>query len=82
MPNALHNPPFRADQVGSLLRPAHLIEARAQMKKKLLSVTELTKIEDAGTSVLRMTPAAFRAYRVADMNKWERVVKEGGIKAQ
>jgi hypothetical protein len=29
-----------------------------------------------------MTPAAFRAYMVADMNKWERVVKEGGIKAQ
>jgi len=33
MPNAIHTAPFRADQVGSLLRPAHLIEARAQMKK-------------------------------------------------
>ena len=47
MPNAIHTAPFRADQVGSLLRPAHLIEARTQMKKKLISVAELTKIEDA-----------------------------------
>jgi 5-methyltetrahydropteroyltriglutamate--homocysteine methyltransferase len=47
MPNAPHNPPFRADQVGSLLRPAHLIEARERMKKKQLPVAELTKIEDA-----------------------------------
>jgi hypothetical protein len=29
-----------------------------------------------------MSPAEFGAYMVADMNKWERVVKEGGIKAQ
>ena len=35
-----------------------------------------------GATVLRMTHAEFRAYMVADMKKWERVVKEGAIKAQ
>lgn len=35
-----------------------------------------------GATVLRMSPAQFGAYMVADMNKWERVVKEAGIKAQ
>jgi hypothetical protein len=29
-----------------------------------------------------MSPAEFGAYMVADMTKWQRVVKEGGIKAQ
>ena len=46
MPNTPHSPPFRADQVGSLLRPAHLIEARAQYRKKLISNAELKQIED------------------------------------
>jgi hypothetical protein len=29
-----------------------------------------------------MSPAEFGAYMVADMKKWERVVKESGIKAE
>ncbi len=39
-------PPFRADQVGSLLRPAHLIEARERRRKRLISADELGRIED------------------------------------
>jgi 5-methyltetrahydropteroyltriglutamate--homocysteine methyltransferase len=39
-------PPFRADQVGSLLRPAHLIEARGKYRKRLISAEELRQIED------------------------------------
>ena len=34
-------PPFRADQVGSLLRPAHLIEAREKYRKRLIDHAEL-----------------------------------------
>jgi methionine synthase II (cobalamin-independent) len=34
-------PPFRADQVGSLLRPAHLIDARQQYRKRLIERAEL-----------------------------------------
>jgi tripartite-type tricarboxylate transporter receptor subunit TctC len=53
---------------------------------------EITAVQDApavqkqfdsdGATIVRMSPAAFGAYMVADMNKWERVVKDGGIKAQ
>jgi 5-methyltetrahydropteroyltriglutamate--homocysteine methyltransferase len=41
-----HSPPFRADQVGSLLRPAHLIEARDKRRKRLIDGDELKRIED------------------------------------
>jgi 5-methyltetrahydropteroyltriglutamate--homocysteine methyltransferase len=39
-------PPFRADQVGSLLRPAHLIEAREKFRKRLIAADELKRLED------------------------------------
>jgi len=39
-------PPYRADQVGSLLRPAELSNARAQWKQGALSAEKLKEIED------------------------------------
>jgi 5-methyltetrahydropteroyltriglutamate--homocysteine methyltransferase len=39
-------PPFRADQVGSLLRPAALASARLQFKQGALSGIALRKVED------------------------------------
>jgi 5-methyltetrahydropteroyltriglutamate--homocysteine methyltransferase len=39
-------PPFRADQVGSLLRPAPLAAARLQFKQGALSGIALRKVED------------------------------------
>ena len=39
-------PPFRADQVGSLLRPAALAAARAQFKQGALSADALRRVED------------------------------------
>jgi 5-methyltetrahydropteroyltriglutamate--homocysteine methyltransferase len=39
-------PPFRADHVGSFLRPARLREAREKFLAKTLSATELRAIED------------------------------------
>jgi methionine synthase II (cobalamin-independent) len=39
-------PPFKADQVGSLLRPATLLEARAQRKRGAISTAALRAIED------------------------------------
>ena len=41
------NPPFRADQVGSLLRPAAVHEARAQRASGAISAAELREVEDA-----------------------------------
>jgi 5-methyltetrahydropteroyltriglutamate--homocysteine methyltransferase len=40
------DPPFRADHVGSLLRPAHLIAAREQWMAGKLPADELHSIED------------------------------------
>ncbi|KAI0815058.1 hypothetical protein BC629DRAFT_1588736 [Irpex lacteus] len=40
------NPPFRAEHVGSLLRPASLLERRSQFDAKLISAEELRKAED------------------------------------
>lgn len=40
------SPPFRADQVGSLLRPDWLIEARHEAKRGRLAAAELRALED------------------------------------
>src|SRR6266850_2343126 len=42
----MSRPPFHADQVGSLLRPKELHEARAAAKAGNLPATELRKVED------------------------------------
>jgi len=39
-------PPFRADQVGSLLRPAELIEARAKLKVGAIDAAALREVEN------------------------------------
>jgi 5-methyltetrahydropteroyltriglutamate--homocysteine methyltransferase len=39
-------PPFRADEVGSLLRPQRIREARAKLEKGEISAGELKRIED------------------------------------
>src|SRR5690242_5277607 len=40
-------PPFRADHVGSLLRPPELLQARAEREAGRLSAEELRRVEDA-----------------------------------
>ena len=39
-------PPYRADQVGSLLRPALLAETRSQFRKGRVGAAELRRVED------------------------------------
>ena len=39
-------PPFRADHVGSLLRPQHLLDARDKFDKGEISATQLRSVED------------------------------------
>lgn len=46
MPSAPHNPPFRADHVGSFLRPPRLLSARADREAGRISAEELRAIED------------------------------------
>jgi 5-methyltetrahydropteroyltriglutamate--homocysteine methyltransferase len=42
----LSGPPFRADHVGSLLRPAELLKARAEREAGQISAEELRRVED------------------------------------
>ncbi|MGE0799596.1 MAG: 5-methyltetrahydropteroyltriglutamate--homocysteine S-methyltransferase [Lautropia sp.] len=42
----LQRPPFRADHVGSFLRPRYLLEAREQAASGAISKDELRKVED------------------------------------
>ncbi len=44
------NPPFRADHVGSFLRPKFLLEARERHARGELSAAELRKVEDQAIS--------------------------------
>ena len=44
---APHNPPFRADHVGSFLRPAALKTARADFKAGKIAASDLRAVEDA-----------------------------------
>lgn len=44
------NPPFRADHVGSLLRPPELLDARVRYRRGELSASNLRRIEDAAIS--------------------------------
>jgi 5-methyltetrahydropteroyltriglutamate--homocysteine methyltransferase len=51
----MSHPPFRADHVGSLLRPAELLRARAEHEARHLSAEELHRVEDAAIcDVVRM----------------------------
>ncbi len=44
--SAPHDPPFRAEHVGSLLRPPQLLKARADHDAGRLSATDLRRVED------------------------------------
>ena len=63
--------------------PAAVVERLHREVTAVQNLPEIQRQFDAdGATVLRMSAAAFGAYMVADMDKWERVVKDGGIKAQ
>lgn len=40
------NPPFRAEHIGSLLRPDYLLEARKKFDKKEITQEQLRELED------------------------------------
>src|ERR1700741_5298092 len=88
------NPPFRADQVGSLLRPAHLKDARARFQKDEITKEELRAIEDdAIREVVRkqeavglqsITDGEFRRtfFHIDFLQRLEGVAVSGGIAAK
>jgi len=59
MSSPARTPPFRADHVGSLLRPAHLIEARGKRRKREIDDAALKAIEDGAIrEVVKLQEAA------------------------
>src|SRR5215831_1053463 len=56
-------PPFRADQVGSLLRPSELREARAKAKAGALTAAQLKDVENRAirAAVVRQESLGLRA---------------------
>ena len=88
------NPPFRADQVGSLLRPARLKDARTRFQKDEITKDELRAIEDdAIREVVRkqeavglqsITDGEFRRtfFHIDFLQRLEGVAVSGGIAAK
>jgi 5-methyltetrahydropteroyltriglutamate--homocysteine methyltransferase len=85
------SPPFRADQVGSFLRPKYLLEARDAAQRGTLSATELRAVEDrAIREVVKLqeevglrgiTDGEFRRtfFHVDFLTQLEGVVEKGGL---
>ena len=63
--------------------PAAIIE---KLHKEITAVQDNADVQkqfaNEGASVVKMSTAEFGQHMVREMNKWERVVKEGGIKAE
>jgi methionine synthase II (cobalamin-independent) len=88
------NPPFRADHVGSLLRPQSLKEARARFQQDAITRDELRAIEDSAIrEVVRkqeaiglqsITDGEFRRtfFHIDFLQKLEGVAVSGGIATQ
>jgi 5-methyltetrahydropteroyltriglutamate--homocysteine methyltransferase len=89
-----HDPPFRADHVGSLLRPPALIEARRQQQAGAISKTDLRQIEDThirdvikkqqDVGLKSITDGEFRRtyFHIDFLEKLEGVTVSGGIETK
>ncbi len=87
-------PPFRADHVGSFLRPKELLEAREKRAKGEISKEELRKVEDAAIrDVVRfqedlglqgITDGEFRRtyFHIDFLEQLDGVESHGGLTAQ
>src|SRR5262245_21783307 len=88
------NPPFRADHVGSLLRPPALIEARRRQQTGAISKAELRDIEDGhireviskqqDAGLKSVTDGEFRRtfFHIDFLEKLEGVTVSGGIETK
>ena len=63
--------------------PAAIVE---KLHKDIAAVQESDEVQkqfaSEGAQIVQMSSAEFAAFIAKEMNKWERVVKEGGIKAE
>ena len=90
-PSVRHVPPFRADHVGSFLRPRTLLEARDRHRTGAIDATELRRVEDAAIrDIVRfqedlglrgITDGEFRRtyFHIDFLTRLEGVETKGGI---
>jgi tripartite-type tricarboxylate transporter receptor subunit TctC len=63
--------------------PAPIIERLHKAVQEVQTSPEVQKqFASEGAEIVRTSPAEFGAFMAKEMTKWERVVKEGGIKAE
>ena len=87
----MKTPPFRADHVGSLLRPKELTEARAKFRDGDISAAELRAVEDEAIKgavkfqedlgLKGVTDGEFRRryFHVDFLVQLDGVIEEGGM---
>lgn len=80
-------PGYRAENWWGIVAPAGTPPAIVKRLHAALSAAQdseaVTKqFSSEGASVVKMSSEEFGKYMIDEMNKWERVVKEGGIKAE
>jgi tripartite-type tricarboxylate transporter receptor subunit TctC len=58
----------------------------AQLNREIAAIQDTPEMQkqfaDQGLEIMRMSPAEFTAFMTQELGKWERVVKEGGIKPE
>jgi len=63
--------------------PKEVVEkVRAALAAAQDSTETQKRLESEGADIVRMSPDEFGAFMVREMDKWGKVVKESGIKAQ
>jgi hypothetical protein len=60
------NPPFRADHVGSLLRPKALLDARRRFQQNSISKEQLRQIEDQHIRAVVLKQEALGSRSITD----------------
>jgi tripartite-type tricarboxylate transporter receptor subunit TctC len=80
-------PGYQATNWWGILAPAgtpkEVVEkVRAALAAAQDSAETRKRLESEGADVVRMSPQEFGAFMVSEMDKWGKVVKESGIKAQ
>ena len=71
-------PPFRADQVGSLLRPTILQEARARARAGSIAAAELREVQDQAIRAAVAFASTHHGNALTEEEQWrklERVVE-------
>jgi methionine synthase II (cobalamin-independent) len=63
---APRNPPFRAEHLGSLLRPADLLQKRAEFEAQKISYDELKPVEDAAVKKIVEVQESLGIHSITD----------------